>query len=523
MDISPLNTEINTYRAVPVRGEAAVPVASEPQVSADSVALGESDAPSANWVYSAGVGGGTASSVAESLNSDIATPKDAKPDPVKQEPAKPSRDSRELADTMPEMRDRRNPLVAVGTAGDDNIFISNGQNGTLLVSVNGNTTEYSGADIARLVIDGGDGNDRIMVDKSVTQGLRITGGAGDDYIIAGSGNDIIIDNYGSNHINGGAGNDVIIAHGTDLTGCQGNTLEGDDGNDYLEGGQGNDTLSGGAGYDVLYGLGGNDALIGGQGNDYLDGGEGNDVLEGGEGDDILAGGKGDDALLGGAGNDLLLGASGADKLDGGEGNNRIITNGSEDTVKASAQDSVQTIETVPMTRYMGPMGKNEFEDERVESDLETLANTPHGQLLSKEIDDSGHNVDIRMTVGGSSCKSSEGNDEIGVGSDSTVYYAFSKLSLSAGEPWADRAPVVSLFHELCHAYNAATGTLVNASYDAEGNWVPAGQGTKGAEHQAVGIHNPSVPSNPRLLTENGIREFFGYEQRLQYTYKPDEL
>lgn len=522
MNISPLHTEIRTYSAVSGHSDSAAISVPEDRVAGDSVSLGEVSEQPGQVMYSAHSGGkfsdaGTLPSDAEQMSPGNASATDAK-----HVPDQPSRDSRDLADTMLEMRDRRNPLVVVGTSGADDIRVSNGQNGTLLVSINGETTEYGGADLARLVIDGGNGNDRIVVDSSVTQGLRLTGGAGDDYIIAGSGNDIIIDNYGANHINGGAGNDVILAHGTDLTDDQGNTLEGGEGNDYLEGGKGHDTLSGGAGYDVLYGLGGNDKLLGGEGNDYLDGGEGDDLLEGGAGNDNLLGGKGNDVLLGGAGDDLLVGASGADTLDGGAGSNRLISNGTEDTVKAGTQDSVQELETVPMTRYMGPMGKDEFEDERVESDLETLANTPHGQLLSQEIFRTGHNVDIRMTVGGSSCKSGEGNDVVDVGSDSTVYYAFSKLSLSAGEPWADRAPVVSLFHELCHAYNAATGTLVSAYYDAEGNWVPSGQGTKGAEHQAVGIHNPSVPSNPRLLTENGIREFFGYEQRLQYTYTPGE-
>jgi Ca2+-binding RTX toxin-like protein len=52
---------------------------------------------------------------------------------------------------------------------------------------------------------------------------------------------------------------------------------------------GNDTLLGGDGNDVLLGQRGNDSLDGGAGNDYLEGNEGNDSIHGGAGNDILIG------------------------------------------------------------------------------------------------------------------------------------------------------------------------------------------------------------------------------------------
>ncbi len=58
----------------------------------------------------------------------------------------------------------------------------------------------------------------------------------------------------------------------------------------LHGGQGNDTLIGGAGNDLLIGGDGNDTLIGGAGNDFLIGGKGADRLVGSAGNDILAAG-----------------------------------------------------------------------------------------------------------------------------------------------------------------------------------------------------------------------------------------
>lgn len=431
-------------------------------------------------------------------------------------PAAPGKDARDLLDTMP-YPERRDPVIAMGTEGSDEIYITSGNNGSLVVTVNGEATEYSADVLPRLIIDGGKGDDRITVDEKVQTGLRLTGGEGDDYIIGGSGNDIIFDHHGANTINGGAGNDIIIAHGADLKDGRGNTLEGGAGDDYLEGGNGRDVMNGGEGYDVLYGLGGDDELHGGAGNDYLDGGEGNDTLYGEAGNDNLIGGKGDDVLRGVAGDDLLIGASGSDSLDGGEGSNRIISSGDMDTVQAGAWDTVQTLATVPMTRYVGPMGKDEFEDARIESDLETLANTESGQMFSQTIFDTGHNVDIRMAASGSSCRSGEGCDEPGVGSDSTIHYAFSKIALSGQTPWANRAPIVSLFHEMCHSYNAALGNMNRNFYDYDGNMVrDEKQGVRGVEFQAVGIDNPSVEANPRLMTENGLRELFGYERRERY-------
>lgn len=63
------------------------------------------------------------------------------------------------------------------------------------------------------------------------------------------------------------------------------------GNDHIKGGRGNDVLVGGAGEDNLYGGAGNDILIGGDGKDKLKGGRGDDLLIGGsaaDGDDLAA-------------------------------------------------------------------------------------------------------------------------------------------------------------------------------------------------------------------------------------------
>jgi VCBS repeat-containing protein len=118
----------------------------------------------------------------------------------------------------------------------------------------------------------------------------ITGGAGDDSLVGGSGSDILLGGSGDDALNGGAGTDILL------------------------GGNGDDVLNGGAGTDILYGGNGSDTLNGGSGSDLLDGGNGNDVLNGGTGNDVLNGGNGNDTLNGGSGSDILYGQNGSDWL-----------------------------------------------------------------------------------------------------------------------------------------------------------------------------------------------------------------
>jgi RTX calcium-binding nonapeptide repeat (4 copies) len=117
---------------------------------------------------------------------------------------------------------------------------------------------------------------------------------------------------------GGAGNDTITGRGNVGVRLR---LYGGGGDDTIYGAPGRDIIDGGAGDDHLYGRGGNDVILGEAGDDYIDGGAGNDVLSGGDGDDQVNGGPGTDAISGDAGNDTLISIDGGttDKVDGGPG------------------------------------------------------------------------------------------------------------------------------------------------------------------------------------------------------------
>ena len=140
----------------------------------------------------------------------------------------------------------------------------------------------------------------------------INGGAGNDTLWGGRGDNILNGDDGNDELHAWGGNDILNGGAGD------DSLWGGEGDDILNGGAGDDTLLGGEDDDILNGDEGNDALYGQSGNDILNGGAGDDILDGGEGDDILNGGVGDDVLNGGKGYDILNGGAGNDILNGGD-------------------------------------------------------------------------------------------------------------------------------------------------------------------------------------------------------------
>ncbi|MCA9085958.1 MAG: hypothetical protein KDA81_17990, partial [Planctomycetaceae bacterium] len=67
---------------------------------------------------------------------------------------------------------------------------------------------YTG--VKNIIFTGGDGNDKITIDASVTVPTRLIGGAGNDILIGGSGADIISGGLGNDRMEGGAGNDHYV-------------------------------------------------------------------------------------------------------------------------------------------------------------------------------------------------------------------------------------------------------------------------------------------------------------------------
>lgn len=120
---------------------------------------------------------------------------------------------------------------------------------------------FDPAKVQRIVVHLNGGHDRL--DSNAIAPTQVFGGAGNDRIVTGGGND---------QIDGGAGNDTVIAGaGNDL-------IYGQAGNDFLSGGAGNDRLLGGIGTNVQVGDAGNDSLFAGSRADVIDGRTGYDTL-----------------------------------------------------------------------------------------------------------------------------------------------------------------------------------------------------------------------------------------------------
>jgi Ca2+-binding RTX toxin-like protein len=282
-------------------------------------------------------------------------------------------------------------LTALGDSLDDAITASRDAAGNILL--NGGSVPVVGgtptvANTTNIQLFGQVGNDTLALDESngALPAAELFGGAGNDLLTGGSGDDQLF---------GQAGND---------------TLTGKGGNDLLFGGAGNDVLTGGAGNDQVFGEAGNDRMIWnpGDGSDLFEGGAGTDTaevnggngaetftitanggrvrfdrvspapfsldigttenlvlnanggddvitagnglaglihltLDGGAGNDTITGGDGDDTLIGGDGNDLVTGGRGADTALLGEGDDAFVWNPGDGSDTVEGQGGTDTL------------------------------------------------------------------------------------------------------------------------------------------------------------------------------------
>lgn len=219
----------------------------------------------------------------------------------------------------------------VGTAGDDVLSGTNGDDGFLLYGGDDEADGGSGDD----ALCGGGGNDQLNGSGGAdillgsTGNDRLDGGGGNDDARGQLGNDRLDGSFGEDVLDGGDGLDRIFGGNDD------DTITGSDGNDRIRGGRGGDTASGGEGDDRINGDGGADSLSGDGDEDKIRGDAGRDTIDGGNANDVVSGGDGRDVVDGSGGDDRVNGDDGADELDGGDGVDLVRGGNGRDTTLGS--------------------------------------------------------------------------------------------------------------------------------------------------------------------------------------------
>ena len=221
-----------------------------------------------------------------------------------------------------------------------------GFGGALVSSTNDVLTisSLAGTPLSRILFDGGHGDDRldagavsIVVEAigGVGNDILISGSA-DDLLIGGDGNDSLTSGSGSDSLAGGAGNDIYV----DISASDTLTEAAGGGYDTITTSLASFTLS--DHFEKLVHIAGADFTgIGNSADNWIQGGTGTDYLIGLDGNDILYGSGGaTNALQGGLGDDLYLVENGGDTLTefAGEGRDRVETTLRQYTLRENLED-----------------------------------------------------------------------------------------------------------------------------------------------------------------------------------------
>jgi Ca2+-binding RTX toxin-like protein len=154
--------------------------------------------------------------------------------------------------------------------------------------------------------------------------LKLSGAAShftDDQLIVEGTDAYIRDESSLHHVYTG----VVESHtGSVVTAS---LIYGDSGDNRLVAGNADEVMVGMSGRDTIVGATGDDCVYSGSGDDSTSGGAGSDVLRGGTGGDVLSGGDGSDDLFGGGGRDTLAGGADGDifVFAKGELNGDVVT------------------------------------------------------------------------------------------------------------------------------------------------------------------------------------------------------
>ncbi|MGB3126086.1 MAG: M91 family zinc metallopeptidase [Pseudomonas sp.] len=381
-----------------------------------------------------------------------------------------------------------------------------------------------------LVLDTQDGNDRIHIEDNVLVPVFVFSGEGDDRVVSGAriaslytgpGDDFIAVLNGACHVEAGHGNDEV--HGYQDT------------------------------HLTVYGGPGQDDISGGNGTSFIDGGEGDDHIVGGRGANILSGGPGNDRIKAGPAGNVIYTGEGVDDVKQLKANDvTYFSWRSSLTVDCAlalhpelpeqwppgelASHAIH-LEPRPLARSgIAIQGSAPFV-ERVNDDLRLLLASPTGQRLLAELERAALHSGQPVTIHEFYPKpNGQFTPDPATASWPFIDNDHPGRASYGGKVWYNTTDVqpgtpslINLFHELCHAYNHVSGTLLRgSSLDGIDGLKPRAE-VDNSELQAVGLptgaapfdfdRDPSTPpttTNPPAFSENGLRRELGLPPRKQY-------
>lgn len=104
----------------------------------------------------------------------------------------------------------QNDLVVVGTGRNDAIRVKATKvAGQIQVLLNGAVVAIQSG-VSQVIVYGGAGNDRIVADPKLTTAVTFFGGDGNDTLVGGAGNDILIGGTGNDALDGGSGMNLLV-------------------------------------------------------------------------------------------------------------------------------------------------------------------------------------------------------------------------------------------------------------------------------------------------------------------------
>lgn len=392
-----------------------------------------------------------------------------------------------------------------------------------------------------IILNTREGADSLFVDDAIENPIVINSGAGNDYLrvggrhttlLTGEGDDNVIITSGICNLDAGSGDDSIKVFSSANT-----RVYAGEGADRIQAGSGLNFIDAGPGDDVVTGGSGHNILSGGDGNDLINAGTGTHVIYPGRGHDLVNRLKPIDTVYSQA-NTKMVAITNAQRREWMlEKLSTLPLPSVEQIMAVLIPDDLDAVHHTPVTA--SEAGKTGVHVEgspdfiaRVEADLSLFRLSPNGQQLLQALDNAAQRggkpvrIEFFEMANASFTPSSTDEPTLRNGQPGPPAYGglvkynpnFSPLGL---------LPIIGLYHELCHAYNAVTGTAVPGE-TAETEGAKTVQ-TPNRELQAVGLpivmepfdfdFNPATPptrTNPEAFTENGIRKEFGLPLRSAY-------